>query len=196
MAVRTALAQAQPNIALVKYWGKKDIASNLPAVPSLSITLESLWTRTRVTFDESLESDQFVLNGDHQAKGETRVIGCLDRFRHEANTPCFAVVESENNFPTAAGLASSASGFAALVEATNAALGLELSSKQKSRWARRGSGSAARSIFGGFVEMPVDEYGDVSEAKPLLNANDWPIEVVIAITDTQAKKIGSTEGMQ
>ena len=196
MSKRTARAQAQPNIALIKYWGKADIAANLPAVPSLSITLDAIWTRTRVTFDHHLKADEFSLNKQVQVQGLSRVSACLDRFRAKANTQDFAKVESESNFPTAAGLASSASGFAALVFAANEALGLGLSKRLLSRWARRGSGSAARSIFSGFVEMPTDASGDVREAKPLLAAEEWPLFVVIAITATEAKKIGSTEGMQ
>ena len=190
------MAEAHPNIALVKYWGKADVAKNLPAVPSLSITLDSLRTRTRITLDPNLKQDQFVLNGESQAKGQRRVMDCLNQFRQRANSNVCVVVESDNNFPTAAGLASSASGFAALVEAANAAFATNLSPGEKSRWARQGSGSAARSIFGGFVEMPVDEQQQVSEARPLLAPEAWPLQVVIAVTDTAAKKVGSTEGMQ
>ncbi len=196
MGLISKLAEAHPNIALVKYWGKADLVANLPAVPSLSITLDSLRSRTRVTLDPNLSKDQFVLNGQSQAKGQRRVISCLDRFRQKANSQCRVLVESDNNFPTAAGLASSASGFAALVEAANSAFDVKLTPGEKSRWARQGSGSAARSIFGGFVEMPVDDEQKVSEAKPLLSAHDWPLQVVVAVTDTAAKKIGSTEGMQ
>ena len=192
-----ATAQAQPNIALVKYWGKREPALNLPAVPSLSVTLDSLWTRTRVAFDPDLAEDRFTLNDEAQAGELQKVTACLDLLRERAGVDCRARVESRNNFPTGAGLASSASGFAALVRAADRALELDLPAAELSALARRGSGSAARSIFGGFVEMQTGSESDgEAVACPLLAAADWPLEVVVAITSTDVKPVGSTEGMQ
>ncbi len=192
-----ATAQAQPNIALVKYWGKREPVSNLPAVGSLSITLDELWTRTRVRFDETIAADRFELNGRRDSGETSRVSACLDRLRRLAGTQRRALVSSHNNFPTGAGLASSASGFAALVAAAAQALGLELSGEEISRLARRSSGSAARSVFGGFVELPAADSStaDVAAA-PLLAESAWPLGVTIAITSTEAKAVGSGEGMQ
>ncbi len=192
-----ATAQAQPNIALVKYWGKREPVSNLPAVGSLSITLDELWTRTRVRFDETIAADRFELNGRRDSRETSRVSACLDRLRRLAGTQRRALVSSHNNFPTGAGLASSASGFAALVAAAAQALGLELSGEEISRLARRSSGSAARSVFGGFVELPAADSStaDVAAA-PLLAESAWPLGVTIAITSTEAKAVGSGEGMQ
>ena len=104
-----ATAQAQPNIALVKYWGKRDTGTNTPAVPSLSITLDELWTRTRVCFRGDLSADQFTLNGapPRDPAEAARVSACLDRLRRHAGSRLYAQVESTNNFPTRAGLASS-----------------------------------------------------------------------------------------
>lgn len=191
-----ATAIAQPNIALVKYWGKRNDELNLPAVSSLSITLDALHTRTRVLFDEALDADRFVLNG---SPGDvTRVSACLDNLRVLAGTRVRATIETKNDYPTAAGLASSAAGFAALVVAADAALGLGLPPRSLSMYARRGSGSAARSIFGGFVEMARGEREDGSDAvaRPLLDAHAWPLMVVIAVTSAAAKSVGSTDGMR
>ncbi|HSH28117.1 MAG TPA: diphosphomevalonate decarboxylase, partial [Wenzhouxiangella sp.] len=145
--MRQATARAGANFALVKYWGKRDQALNLPAAGSISITLADLKTRTTVTLDPSRSSDLVMLDGVEQPPG--RVGAVLDLLRELADSRTACRVESRNNFPTAAGLASSASGFAALVVAAADAFGLGLSESKLSELARRGSGSAARSIFGG-----------------------------------------------
>jgi diphosphomevalonate decarboxylase len=192
------LAQAQPNIALVKYWGKRNAALNLPAVGSLSITLDSLWTRTRLSLDSSLGSDEMTLDGRPARPRELeRVRALLARLRHLARSTARARVDTTNNFPTAAGLASSASGFAALAVAGSRAYGLALAPTELSRIAREASGSAARSLFGGFVEMEVGAAPDGHDAvaRPLLDPSAWPLEVLIAITSTREKEVGSTEGM-
>ena len=193
-----ASAQAHPNIALIKYWGKRDEALNLPAVGSLSITLDRLRTRTTVRFVPGSKEDHFRLNGHEEAAAARRGSAFLDLLRQRAEVDWGAQVESENNFPTAAGLASSASGFAALALAGSQALGLALTSAELSELARRGSGSAARSIFGGFVEWAhgVRTDGKDSIAEPVLTADAWPLRVVIALTATAAKAVGSTVGMR
>lgn len=194
----TARARAQPNIALVKYWGKRDPALNLPERGSLSITLDTLWTRTQVSFDASLGVDHMLLDGRDYPEGLARTSACLDLLRGLAGSHLPARVETHNNFPTAAGLASSASGFAALVVAGSAALGLRLEARELSILARRASGSAARSIFGGFVEMQagVDADGSDAHAVPVLGAAAWPLCVVVAVTSSQAKTVHSGPGMQ
>jgi len=193
-----ALARACANVALVKYWGKRDAALNLPAGGSLSVTLDALRTRTRVCFDPALGADELSLDARAYAPAPERVRLCLDLLRRRAGVRLAARVESSNDFPTGAGLASSSSGFAALVVAASSALGLALDACELSRIARRGSGSAARSIFGGFVEMApgVRDDGADAHAAPLLAAAEWPLAVVIAITSQQAKRIGSAEGME
>lgn len=189
-----AAAVAHPNIALVKYWGKQDAPGNRPAVPSLSVTLDSLQTRTLVSFDSELDADFLTINGTRDAGSGARVSACLDVLRKRAGRSEFARVETTNNFPTGAGLASSASGFAALVVAANEALRLNLPREELSRIARSSSGSAARSLYGGFVEMPLAAEEEI--ARPLFDPEDWPLSVVIAVTTTGAKSIGSTEGMK
>jgi diphosphomevalonate decarboxylase len=193
-----AAAQAQPNIALIKYWGKRDAALNLPVVGSISITLDALWTRTLVSFEPGLQTDQVRLNGRSDLAEARRVSASLDLLRQRAGVSWRASVDSRNNFPTAAGLASSASGFAALVQAGAEALGLRLHAAEKSVLARRCSGSAARSIFGGYVEWAHGRLADGSDsvASPLLEAQAWPLRVAVAITSTAAKEVGSSEGMR
>ena len=192
-----ATAVAHPNIALVKYWGKRDAALNLPAVPSLSVTLDTLSTTTTVRFDPRLDADRLTLNGAPATVERTRVSATLDLLRRRAGVTWPAEVTSANDFPTAAGLASSASGFAALVVAADAALDLDLDRRTLSMLARRGSGSAARSLYGGYVQMNAGERADGSDsyAEPVAGVDALPLSVVIAITSTAAKTVGSTDGM-
>ena len=191
-------AIAHANIALVKYWGKRNASLNIPAVGSISVTLKDLFTITSVEFRKELEKDILILNGKRAKTGqEKRVSKFLDLFREEAGIKTFADVVSENNFPMGAGLASSASGFGALVVAASQAANLQHSPAELSELARRGSGSAARSIFGGFVEMKTGKKADGSDARavPLHNENHWPLEMVIFITSEAKKTTGSTDGM-
>jgi diphosphomevalonate decarboxylase len=191
-----AVARANTNIALVKYWGKRDAALNLPAVGSLSLTLDGLTTRTVVAFDAKLDADELVLDGaPADARATGRIARFLDLVRARAGIREHARVESANDFPTAAGLASSASAFAALAVAATHAAGLALSDRELSILARRGSGSAARSIFGGLVEMHRGQRadGEDSFAEPL--ASDWDLRMIIAATAHGPKKTLSTDGM-
>lgn len=194
----SASARAGANFALIKYWGKRDAGLNLPAVGSISITLDALYTETRVRLDPALPEDRFELDGRSDPQAAARVVALLERIRNLAASRLHAEIRSCNNFPTGAGLASSASGFAALVEAAAAAYGLELPAERRSELARIGSGSAARSIFGGFVEMArgVREDGSDAVARMLKPAEHWPLAVVIAVSDPGPKAVGSTEGMQ
>ena len=195
---RRAAARARANFALVKYWGKADARLNVPAVGSISITLDALWSDTEVDFDERLGADELSLDGQRRADQLAKVSACLDLLRERAGIRTRARVTSSNNFPTGAGLASSASGFAALVTAAAGALDLELSPRELSVLARRGSGSAARSMFGGFVEMHAGHAPDGADsfAEPMLEASEWPLEVAIAITTMAEKDVGSRTGMQ
>lgn len=188
---------AHANIALVKYWGKRNAELNLPAVGSISITLDALSTRTTVEFSPYLEKDSLIFNGKSVEAKFVRVSKFLDLVRSMAGIEHKAAVITENSFPTGSGLASSASGFAALAMASSKAAGLELSQGQLSILARQGSGSAARSIYGGFVEMfrghKVD--GSDSFAMKLKAESEWPLSVVVCVTDPKEKNIGSTHGM-
>lgn len=194
-----AKATAYSNIALVKYWGKRDEALILPTNPSLSMTVDAIFTTTSVRFDESRTSDAFRLDGGPAGQAATRrVTAALDHVRALAGTRVSAAVDSVNSGPTAAGLASSASGFAALVTAAAAALGLELNDTQLSILARRGSGSASRSIHGGFVQwqMGVDANGHDSHGVQVADENHWDIVMIAACVDAGTKDVSSRDGMR
>lgn len=193
----TIRASACANIALTKYWGKSDRELNLPAVPSLSLTLSALSTETEIGFIDGAE-DRVELNGA-SASGEerARIIEHLERFRARSGNERRVAIRSKNRFPTAAGLASSASGFAALTVAADALYELRLSDKERSAIARQASASAARSIFGGFAELPAGEVGDAGlSARPVELDRPWPLSMLIAIVSGTRKSISSTAGME
>lgn len=189
-----ATAVAHPNIALIKYWGKRNLALNLPAVSSLSMTLAP-W-RTRTTVEWGAEHDSLLLNGDavHGPKAQ-RVWSFLDRI--DPHRPAVRV-ESDNDFPTGAGLASSASGFAALTLAATRAAGKELNLKELSALARQGSGSASRSLWGGFVHWSrgLLEDGSDSHGAPIPGVERLDPVMIVAVVDEGPKDVGSTAGMQ
>ena len=186
-----AEAVAQPNIALIKYWGKRDIERNLPAVSSLSITLDSLWTKMSVEFSDVLLQDELRINESCDQKKLPRISACLDMVAG-TNRPRASII-SEGNFPIAAGLASSASAFAALVVAAAEASGKNRDTLSLARIAGAASGSAARSLFGGFAEL---QAGDTSiDVKTIAEADEWPLSVVIAITEEGQKPLGSGDAM-
>lgn len=196
----TASAIAHPNVALSKYWGKRERAGNFPAVPSLSVTLDGLASRTRVRFDARLAQDEVTLDGlPADARARERVVELLDRVRAASGETRRADVLSRNDFPTAAGLASSASGFAALALCTVRAAGLDWDAERVSDLARRSSASASRSMFGGFVELdagPIGPEGDFLAARPLASAEHLPLAVVVCVTAEAAKAVSSTAGMR
>lgn len=193
-----ANATAYSNIALVKYWGKRDEGLILPTNSSLSMTVDSIFTTTSVAFDESLESDSFMLDGAPATEAASRrVSGALDLLRERAGTALAASVESVNSGPTAAGLASSASGFAALVTAGSRALGLDLDEQALSILARRGSGSASRSIHGGFVQWQMGSRIDGADSHGVQVASElhWDVVMIAACVGSGAKDVSSREGM-
>ncbi len=185
-----ASAQAQPNIALVKYWGKSDIARNLPAVSSLSVTLDDLWTRMSVRFLEQ-DADTLVINGETSSRMLGRVSSCLDLVAGADRRR--AAVVSESNFPIGAGLASSASAFAALVVAADKAAGGCRDVLSLARLAGESSGSAARSLYGGFVELTAGE--SRIGLRQLADGTEWPLEVIVAVTEEGPKPLGSGDAM-
>jgi diphosphomevalonate decarboxylase len=192
--MRSVTAIAHANIALAKYWGKADEALNLPAVPSLSLTLEALRTVTTVTFTGAARGDELVLDGVAVTGGRPleRASALLDRVRAMAGLRSGARVESRNEFPTASGLASSASGFAALAVAASAAAGLDLTPTQLSRLARQSSASAARSMWGGYVALAARAH----EAEPVAPWEHLPLVMLVALTTNGPKEISSTAGMK
>ncbi|WP_455142588.1 diphosphomevalonate decarboxylase [Candidatus Hodarchaeum mangrovi] len=195
---KTAIAHA--NIALIKYWGKRNEYLILPQNSSISMTLDKLHTTTTVEFSEMYNSDEVIIN-DKIIKEEEfeRVVNHLDLFREYSHSHAFAKVVSKSNFPKKAGLASSASGFAALTIAASASLKLTLGPKELSIFARRGSGSAARSIGGGFVKWNRGENPDGSDsyAETIADPEYWPeLTMIVTIVSTEEKKVSSRAGMK
>ena len=183
-----AIAVAHPNVALIKYWGKRPCGENVPATPSLSIALAALRTRTQV---QASARDELRING--RTVRNAKIERLLAAMRTAWGLPPLAL-HTCNDFPTNAGLASSASGFAALVTALDGEFRLGLSAAERSIWARRGSASAARSIAGGFATL--EERGGEWSAATLLPKDDWPLEIAIAITSTAEKSTLSSVGME
>lgn len=191
----SASAQASPNIAFIKYWGNINPSLNLPVNGSISMNLDGLITTTKVTFDPFLEADQLWIN-DAPIEGPPlqRVSRFLGAARRLANVQTHATVRSHNNFPASAGLASSASAFAALALAATRALELALPEPALSALARLGSGSAARSVPGGFVEWYAGDTHESSYAQTIAPPDHWDLVDVIAIVQEQEKATGSTKG--
>ena len=191
-----ASARAHTNIALVKYWGKKDPQLIIPQTDSLSLTLDKFFTDTTVEFIPSLKHDNLVIDGHTVAPQKmVKVTAVMNQVRSLSHQH-FAKVISQNNVPMAAGLASSASAFAALALAASTAAGLHLSPHDLSRLARRGSGSATRSIFGGLVEWHAGVDDASSYAEPIMEQVDFGIEMIAILIDTKQKKVSSRGGMQ
>ena len=177
--------QAHPNIALVKYWGKQDKPGNIPATPNLSITLSQLTTTTKI---EVADQDEMVF--DNKSTHDDKVLNFLSLLRNRFDIPPLHIT-TQNNFPTGAGLASSASGFAALIYGINHLVELNLNEEMMSEWARMGSASAARSLFGGYVALVPPLW----RAQMIAPKSYWPLQVVIAITSNEKKAVSSTQGM-
>ena len=191
----TASALAFPNIAFIKYWGDRDAALRIPSNGSISMNLEGLYTHTEVRFSPELKKDTLTINAfPISGPGLARVNTLLDRVRQMAGMRLCAQVTSQNNFPVGAGLASSASAFAALSLAASAAAGLQLSERELSRLARTGSGSACRSVPGGFVEWQAGESDADSFAFSIAPPDHWALADCIAIVSQAHKFTGSTEG--
>ena len=197
----TVVAEASPSLALIKYWGKLSDGVNVPATSSLSVTLEALRSRSTISDrnrdgDPEATEDLIFVDGDRQPiepflpvinEVRSRVRGSRVR------EPRPVRVESNNNFPTAAGLASSSSGFAALAVGLDAFFGTSLPASELSSIARLGSGSAARAVFGGFTIWPAG----AEHAEPLAPADHWPdLRVLVAILQTSPKAVSSRAGME
>ncbi len=192
-----ASALAHPNIAFIKYWGLEDEARRIPANGSISMNIGPLATETTVTCDPAIKADTLTLNGKPvSGLALARVQQFMDRIRRLAGSNLHARITSENNFPAGAGLASSASGFAALALAGTAALGLDLPEQELSALARYGSGSACRSIPGGFVEWLTDPLSGETYAHSIAPADHWDLADCIAILSEAHKPIGSEAGMR
>jgi diphosphomevalonate decarboxylase len=190
----TAIAIAHPNVALVKYWGKRGGDDNLPATPSLSLTLGGLTTRTAVTLEPNGDGAAVTING--ATRRDAKIDACIARLRARAPQRCGRlVVASDNDFPTAAGLASSASGFAALVAAIDAELGLELDFAARADQTRRGSASAARSMLGGIVAFDGNDDPASWQPRQLHDEHAWALAVIVAVCYESPKSLSSGDAM-
>lgn len=191
---------AHSDIALIKYWGKKDKVLRLPANGSLSLILDALQTTTTVAFDVNLGADQVQIDGAVEEGEKSRVIAHLQRIRDLAKqaglikTDVFARVMSVNNFPKSTGLSSSSSGFAALTIAASQAIGLQLDERGLSILSRQGSGSSCRCVCGGIVEWLDGDTSDQSYAVQFAKGDVLPIRDLVTIVAEDKKQISSTEG--
>ena len=205
MTPAAARASANANIALIKYWGKVEESLTVPTTSSLSLTLDGTRTTTTVSFDGGAgDVDAVTINGSHaEGTALARVSRFLDLVRARSGLAERASVVSSSTVPLAAGLASSAAGFAALAAAASRAAGMDLDDRALSRLARRGSGSAARSVFGGLVLWNAGFDDATSYAEPVgadgVDGADGagldPAMVVIVLSE-ERKTIGSTEAMR
>ncbi len=195
MLSRSAGARAHPNIAFIKYWGNRDDELRLPANGSISMNLGELHTISTVQFGGNFQKDELTINGTAaNPEQSSRVSKFLDLVRKMAGINEFARVVTENNFPSSAGVASSSAAFAALALAASAAAGLTLDEPSLSRLARRGSGSASRSVPNGFVEWKTADNDEESYAFSIASADHWRLTDCIAVVSEQAKSVGSTKG--
>jgi diphosphomevalonate decarboxylase len=193
-----ATAKANANIALVKYWGKRNKKLILPYNSSISMTCDGLFTISTVEFSDKLKKDLIFINDKELEKDEKNLFGHLEKIRQMAGIKERAKVVSQSNFPLAAGLAGSASGLAAITVAAVKAAGLNLDQKAISILARQGSGSACRSIFGGFVEWLKGKKKDGSDSYgvQIVPAEHWPeFRLIVTILSEEKKKVGSRLGM-
>lgn len=213
MSIHYATATGPVNIATLKYWGKRDKDLNLPTNNSISVTLDQsdLRTLTTASCSSKFEEDQLWINGTTYPLDTPRSIQVLKDLRklrenveiQDDSLPKIAQFKlhiiSENNFPTAAGLASSAAGFAALISAIAKLYKLPTDNSELSKIARKGSGSACRSLFGGYVawEMGDREDGEDSKAVLIADRAHWPdMKAAILVVSDMKKDVPSTSGMQ
>ncbi len=190
-----ASARAYANIAFIKYWGNRDETLRLPVNPSFSMNLQGLETQTTVTWRDDAAPDTLRLNGEMaDAQALARVVRHLDVIRQRMNFTASADVVSHNNFPMGAGIASSAAAFAALTLAAVRAAEANLDERELTRLARRGSGSASRSVPSGFVVWHAADTDTDSYAESIAPPDYWPLVDLIAVVSREHKAVGSRQG--
>ena len=189
-------ARAHSNIAFIKYWGRKDEILRLPTNGSISMNLSNMFSTTTVEFLENIKEDLILVNNEVNELMNKRIISHLDRIRTLAKSTLKAKIISENNFPTGTGLSSSASGFAALTLAASKAIRLDLSEKDLSILARKGSGSASRSIPDGFVEWIDGNTSETSFSQSIFPSNYWDIIDIVVVVSKEKKDVPTSEGQK
>lgn len=191
--MKSSTAIAHPNFALIKYWGKSNASGNVPAMSSLAVTLNTMTSETTVSFPNYLQKDTWILN-DVEQNSLGQIKPSCDYLKRISPIDLPILIESKNNFPTAAGLASSASGIASLITALDKAMETKLSNQQMVEAAILGSGSSARSLFSGFVYL--EAVKNQVKCETILEADEWPLNIIICITSTSQKTISSRQGME
>ena len=190
--MKETTAIAHPNFALVKYWGKKDSKQNRPAMSSISITVDSMQSKTKIFKNKLSNCHQLFINGMEETD-LSRIYPSLFYLSKISKSDDYLVIQSENNFPTSSGLASSASGIASFVTAYDAHYDLNLGISDRIEACILGSGSAPRSLIGGFVLM---DHSNNYNCTQILQKDDWSVDVLICIASRETKKISSREGME
>tara|TARA_B100000579_G_scaffold313643_1_gene263122 strand:- start:21 stop:986 length:966 start_codon:yes stop_codon:yes gene_type:complete len=185
-------AIAHPNFALVKYWGKKDIDQNMPAMSSISLTVDSMRSKTKIYKNLSSKQHRLFINGEEE-QDISKILPPLQYLSKISKSNDFLVIKSENNFPTSSGLASSASGIASFVTAYEAHYDIDLKMSDRVNACMLGSGSAPRSLLGGFVLM---DQNNSYRCSQILRKSEWPLDILICITSIESKKISSRVGME
>jgi len=191
-----ATAKSPANIAFIKYWGKTDLKSRVPENNSISMCLSDLYSRCTVEFRKDLKTDEIEFKNEAvvKEKEKERIVGVVERVRRLGGVKWKARVVTENNFPKATGIASSASGLSAVTVAALGALGMKMSEKEVSKLARLASGTASRSIPDGWVEWVKGRGADDSYSKQIFPVDWWQITDVVGIVTHKMKKVSSTEG--
>ncbi len=190
--MKETTAIAHPNFALVKYWGKKEGNQNRPAMSSISITVDSMKSKTTIHKNASNNMHRLFIDGKEESD-LSRVIPPIEYLSNISKSDDYLIIRSENNFPTSSGLASSASGIASLVTAYEAHYEIDLKMCEKVQASMLGSGSSPRSLMGGFVLM---NHNDKYKCTQILQKSDWPLEILICIASSERKKISSRDGME
>ena len=190
--MKQTTAIAHPNFALVKYWGKKESKQNRPAMSSISITVDSMWSKTTIKKNMTSKNHRLFINGKEESD-LSRILPSIEYLSKISKSDDYLLVQSENNFPTASGLASSASGVASFVTAYDAHYNIDLKMSDRIEACILGSGSAPRSLIGGFVFM---DHNEDYKCNQILKKSDWPLDVLICIASINPKTTSSRVGME
>ena len=190
--MKQTTAIAHPNFALIKYWGKKESKQNRPAMSSISITVDSMWSKTTIKKNTASKNHRLFINGKEESD-LSRILPSIEYLSKISKSDDYLLVQSENNFPTASGLASSASGVASFVTAYDAHYNIDLKMSDRIEACILGSGSAPRSLIGGFVFM---DHNEDYKCNQILKKSDWPLDVLICIASINPKTTSSRVGME
>ncbi len=190
--MKETTAIAHPNFALVKYWGKKDTKKNRPAMSSISVTVDTMYSKTKIFKNSQSRRHQLFINGVEESD-LSKILPPLAYLSKFSKSDDYLIIQSQNNFPTTSGLASSASGISSFVTAYDAHYDLNLDISHRVESCLLGSGSAPRSLVGGFVLM---DHNNNYKCTQILQKSDWPLDVLVCIVSKEQKEISSRDGME